>query len=430
MDPKVQEPAPAPEIDREKELTRMRTEETKRVDSIRQIADKFDLEDLGRQAISEGWNVPKFNEEALTKVGERNNSARAETEHDGEVDLSNNDQKRFSLLRLMDALRDPNDRAAQQRAGFELEVSAEALAGFGSEFNCRGAFVPQSLISRNLSAGTATDGAELVADNLLPGSYIEVLRNASSVMRAGATMLPGLVGNVEIPRQTAGASSSWIATEDGDASESDPQFDQVTLSPKDLACYTEVTRRLLQQSTPSIEGIVRNDLAIGQALGIDLAGLYGTGGSGQPRGIAAQTGINVLDLAAADPTYEEIVRMITLVMADNALAGTPYFIIEANGWEALSTAPKQGSGVEGNFILGDNDRVKGYPYIMSNQVTDEHYFFGDFSQLLVGEWGGLEINVDPYTHSLKGKVRYVTFKTVDLAVRQPTAFCHAHDGIV
>lgn len=421
--------AAAPTFDRDAEVTKLRTEETRRVDSIRQIAERFDLDGLGRDAISGGWSVDKFNQEALAKVGERNNSARAESQHDGEVDLSNKERKEFSLVRLMDAISNPNDRAAQKRAGFELEVSAEAQRGFGGDFACRGEFVPQSLLGRDLVAGTATDGAELVADNLLAGRYIDVLRNSSAAMQAGATMLSGLVGNVEIPRQTSAASSTWISAEDGDATESEPQFDQVTMSPKDLACYTEVSRRLLQQSTPSIEAIVRNDLAVAQALGIDAAALYGSGSSGQPTGIANQTGINVLDLAAADPTYAEIVNIIKLVMEDNALMGAPMWLIDANGWEALSTTAKQGSGVEGNFILGDNDRIKGYPYIQSQQVTAEHYFFGDFSQLLVGEWGGLEINVDPYTHSLKGKVRYVTFKTCDVAVRQPKAFCHAHDGI-
>jgi HK97 family phage major capsid protein len=73
--------------------------------------------------------------------------------------------------------------------------------------------------------------------------------------------------------------------------------------------------------------------------------------------------------------------------------------------------------------------IAGRPYLLSNQVNAEEYFFGDFSQLLMGEWGGLEINVDPYTHSLKGKIRYITFKTVDLAVRHPECFGHAHDGI-
>jgi len=420
----------APSFDRSAELTKLRNDEVRRVDSIRQAAEKFDLDSLGRDAISEGWSVEQFNARALEKVGERNNNARAESGHDGEVDLSAKERKQFSMLRLMDAISNPNDRSAQKRAAFELEVSAEAQRGFGGDFNCRGEFVPTSLMSRDLSAGTATDGAELVQTDLLAQSYIEVLRNSSSVMQAGATMLPGLVGDVAIPRQTSAAASTWISAEDGDATEGEAQFDQVTMSPKDLACYTEVTRRLLQQSTPAIEGIVRRDLAIAQALGIDAAALYGTGASGQPRGIANQSGINTKDLAAADPTYAEIVEIIRLVMEDNALMGNPMWIFEANGWEALSTTPKQGSGVEGNFILGDNERVKGFPYIMSNQVTSEQYFFGDFSQVLVGEWGGLEINVDPYTHSLKGKIRYVTFKTVDVAVRQPTAFCHAHDGIV
>lgn len=419
-------------VDPAAERKQIRTEETRRIDSIRQMAEKHDLESMGRDAIADGTDVQEFYEKALGEVGKRNNQARSESEHDGELDLSDKERSKFSLIRLMDAVSNPNDRAAQNRAGLELEVSAEAQRGFGSDFACRGEFVPESLLmgQRDLSAGTSTDGAELVSSDLLASSYIQVLRNASATTQAGMTILSGLVGNVDIPRQTTAAAATWISAEDGDATESEPQFDQVSLTPKDLACYTEVTRRLLQQSSPSIEGIVRNDLATAQALGIDLAVLYGTGSSGQPTGIANQTGINVLDLTAADPTYAELVAMVALVMADNAITGSPQWIIEANGWEALCTTPKQGSGVEGNFILGENGRIVGYPHSMSNQVTDEQYFFGDFSQVLCGEWGGLEINVDPYTHSLKGKIRYITFKTCDVAVRQPTAFCHAHDGIV
>jgi HK97 family phage major capsid protein/HK97 family phage prohead protease len=429
-----QEPA-KPAFDVEAEKTRLRTEETRRVDAIRAIADKYDVEELSRQAVSEGWTVPEFNEKALEVIGERNNKARRETKHDGDVDLSAQERKQFSMVRLMDALANPKDRAAQDRAGLELEVSAEARRGFGSEFKCRGEFVPPSLLGFGTRAldTTATDGAELIATDLIGSEYIKVLRNASATLGAGVRMVPGLVGDVQFPRQTSGASSTWLTAEDAEATESEPQFDQVSLTPKDLACYTEVTRRLLQQSTPAVDGIVVEDLVIAQALGIDLAVLHGTGSNGQPTGIASTSGINTVDLAAADPTYAEIVQIIKEVMADNALpmnTATVRWIIEANGWEALSTTPKQGSGVEGNFILGENERIKGYPYTMSNQVTDEQYFFGDWSQVLVGEWGGLEVNVDPYTHSLRGRIRFVTFKTVDVAVRQPTAFCHAHDGIV
>ncbi len=434
MNDVVKEPVvEADKIDRDAELKELRTQETKRIDMIKSVADEYELPELAREAISEGWDIAEFNQKALQAVGERNSQARSETRHKGDIDLSNNDQQRFSLTRLMHAIANPNDKRAQSDAAFEFEVGNEACKGFGSDFKQRGAFVPNSVLDlsagkRDLSAGTPTAGGNLVATNLLAGSYIEVLRNASALMNAGATLLPGLVGDVAIPRQTAGAASTWISAEDGDATEDDPAFDQVTLTPKDLACYTEVTRRLFQQSTPAIEGIVMQDLAIAQALGIDLAGLYGSAAAGQPRGIVNQTGINTFNFAAADPTYAEIVRMIKEVMSDNALLGTPRFIIEAEGWEALSTTPKQGSGVEGNFILGENDRIKGYPYTMSNQLTAEDYFFGNFRDLLIGEWGGLEIDVDPYTHSLKGKVRYVTFKTCDVAVRHPESFCYCNDG--
>lgn len=427
---KKQEEKPA--FDFEAERNKVRTEEKARVAAIRSMAEAHDVEELGREAIDNGLSAQEFNQKALEIIGERNAKARQESKHDGEVDLSQKERQSFSMLKLMDAISNPNDRAAQRRAEFELEVSAEAQRGFGADFDCRGEFVPESLLGgdkRDLSAGTATDGAELVATNLLAGSFIEVLRNSSAAMQAGMTVLSGLVGDVAIPRQTSGAASTWISAEDGDATEGEPQFDQVTLAPKDLACYTEVTRRLLQQSTPSVEALVRNDLARAQALGIDLAVFYGSGSSGQPTGIANATGIKTVDLAAADPTYAELISMIAKVMAANAVTGNPRFILEANGWEALSTTPKQGSGVEGNFILGDSGRVAGYPYTMSNQITDEHYFFGDFSQVILGEWGGLEMNVDPYTHSLKGKIRYITFKTCDIALRHPEAFCHAHDGI-
>lgn len=432
MEPEKQETKQElPAFDHEAERTKLRTEETRRRSNIDALADKYDLAELGREAVTGGWTVEQFNERALEKVGERNTQARSKSKHTGDLDLSNKDVKRFSMIRLMDAIANPKDRAAQQRAGFELEVSAEAQRGFGGDFKCRGEFIPEMLLGgrRDLLAGSATDGAELVASNLLPGSYIEVLRNNMVTAKAGITMLSGLVGNVEIPRQTSGAASTWISAEDGDSTEGEAQFDQVTLSPKDLACHTEVTRRLLMQSTPSIERIVMNDLAIAQALGIDLAVLYGSASSGQPRGIKNQTGINTKDLAAAAPTYAEIIEIVKKVLEDNALVGNCSWMISPAGWEDLCTTPKQGSGVEGNFILGESGRIAGYSYQVSNQVTSEEYFFGDFSQVLLGEWGGLEINVDPYTHSLKGKLRYITFKTVDVAVRQPTAFCYSHDGI-
>lgn len=418
-------------VDHAAARNQVRTQEMQRINAIRQAADRFNVGEIGRQAIEEGWSVAQFKEKALEVVGQRNNKARAESEHNGEVDLEKKQRARFSLVRLMDAISKPEDRKARERAAFELEVCAEAARGFGTDFVARGEYIPESLLAgtRDLSAGSPTAGAELVGTNLLAGNYIEVLRNAMFTGQAGITVLPGLVGNVDIPRQTAGATSTWISAEDGDATESEPQFDQVSLSPRDLACYTEVTRRLLLQSTPSIEGLVRRDLAIAQALGIDKAVLYGSGSAGQPRGIANTSGINTKKLNSADPTYAELVEIVKKVMEDNALAGSLAWMIDPNGWEALSTTSKQASGVEGNFILNPGGKIAGYDWYSTNQVNSEEYFFGDWSQVLLGEWGGLEVNVDPYTHSLKGRIRFIIFKSCDIGIRQPGSFCYSHDGL-
>lgn len=418
------------EVDQNAVRAKIRTEETSRMDSIRSLADKHEVPELGRQAISEGWDVSKFTEKALEEIGKRNNEARSRQTEVADVDLSKKDGSRFSFIRLMDALTDPNNRAAQQRAAFELDVCSSAADKMPSGFKARGVYLPPSLLEggkRDLTAGTATDGAELVGTNLLAGSYIEVLRANMTAMAAGARLLPGLVGNVDIPRQTSGATATWISAEDGDATESEPQFDQVQLTPKDLAAYTEVTRRLMQQSTPSVEALVRNDLYMAIALGLDSAVFYGSGGSGQPQGINGATGVDDPTISsAAAPTYAEMVTIIKTIMASKALVGNASWIISPATWEKMMTTPKQGSGVEGNFIMTDN-RIVGYNHQVSQQLTASDFVFGDFSQVLVGEWGGIELNVDPYTHSLKGKTRFVIFKTCDIAIRHPEAFSF-HDA--
>lgn len=434
---KTEQRQAAPEFDVEKERTRLRTEESKRVDAIRSIADKHGLDELSREAVTEGWTVAQFNEKALEKVGERNNAARSNMQEEADVDLTAKERSQFSVVKLMAALENPKDRAAQERAAFEFEVCSEAEKQMPGDFQARGIYVPPSIMGydmkRDLTAGTATDGAELVATNLPAGSYIEVLRNNMVAMQAGVRMLPGLVGDVAIPRQTSGASMTWISAEDGDATESEPQFDQVTLTPKDAAVYTEVTRRLMQQSTPAIEGIVRNDLFMAIALGLDSAVFYGGGASGVPQGIDGATGVDDPTISsAAAPTYAELVTLMGTVLGSNALTANSVWVISADTWDHVSTTPKQSSGVEGNFILNDSGAavgqgavvgmIKGRPALLSTQLTADDFVFGDFTNILLGEWGGLEINVDPYTHSLKGKTRFVAFKTCDLAIRHPEAF--------
>ena len=406
--------------------TKARKDEQARIRSINEINEAFDIESvttLSRSAISEGMSTEEFNRQALDLVGIHNNAARSESTHDGNVDLTANDQSNFSLMRLMDALSTPTDRAAQERAAFELEVCSAAVQGFGTDFIARGAFIPEVALSRAQNVGTATAGGDLVAQNLLAGEFIELLKNKSATMGAGMKVLSGLVGNYDLPRNTGGINMGWLSGEDADAPEDEATFDQIAMTPKDAAVFTEMTRRSMQQTTPAVEGMVRENFASAFALGIDTAVLYGTGAAGQPTGIANTANINTLTLATAgQATYLELVAMMKLLMEDNAFINAPRWMHEANLWEYFNTASKQAGGTEGNFVMDTAGLIKGLPAVNSQQVQSNDLFLGDFSQVVMGEWGGLEVNVDPFTHSLKGRMRFIAFKTIDLACRHPESF--------
>lgn len=282
------------------------------------------------------------------------------------------------------------------------------------------------LSTRVLTAGTATDGAELVADNLMAGSFVDVLRNLSICLLLGARTMHGLVGDVLVPRKTSGAAAGWIATEGGDVSASEAQFDQISLTPKTLGCYSQITRNLMLQSTPDAEQLIKIDLAAAVATAIDAAALYGTGASGQPTGISNVTGINApTAFAAAVPTFAEVVALESAVAVDNANIGSLGYAINPALAGSLKTTPKV-SGFP-MYVLEDG-RMNGHRVAISSQVTDGDMFYGNWSDLLFGFWGGLDILVDPYTNALSGTVRVICHQSVDVGVRHPVSFAFNNDG--
>ncbi|MGB0809606.1 MAG: phage major capsid protein, partial [bacterium] len=206
-----------------------------------------------------------------------------------EIGLSEKETRAFSWLRAINYLSNPNDRAAREAAGFEIEASEAASQKLGRA--SRGITIPQEVLSRDLTVGTASAGGNLVATDLLAGSFIDILRNASALDQAGATVLTGLSGNVAIPRQSGAATAYWVA-ESGAPAESQQSVDQVTMQPRTVAAFTDYSRRLLLQSSIDVENMIRRDLAEVLALKIDYAGLYGTGGNSEPLGLKNTTGIS------------------------------------------------------------------------------------------------------------------------------------------
>ena len=394
--------------------------ERSRISDITALCDKHGMADLGRQMVESGRSIDEARAAVLDKL---NIHQEPVTMQAADLGLSEKESRSFSFLRAINFLANPTDRSAREAAAFEIEASEAAAAKLGRQ--SRGITIPQDVLRRDLNVGAATAGGNLVATDLDAGSFIDLLRNASALDQAGATVLTGLTGNVAIPRQSGAATAYWVA-ESGSPTESQQTVDQVSLTPKTVAAFTDYSRRLMLQSSIDVENMVRNDLARVLALKIDLAGLYGTGSNGEPLGLKLTTGIGTENFAAAIPTFAEVVALESDVATANALLGSPVYLMNAAMRGGLKTKAKDaGSGL---FVMEGNE-VNGYRGVLSNQVESGDLWFGNFADLIIGYFSGLDLMVDPYTHSTSGTVRVVAMQDVDIAVRHPESFSRGNDTL-
>ena len=386
---------------------------------ILNLATKHNKRDLADKAISDGISVEEFRGVLLENIS---NNTPLETP--SEIGMTKKEVREFSLVKAIRAMANPSDRKAQEDAAFEFECSAEAARQYGKD--AQGIMLPAEVLrtwgKRDINS---SDDSTLIAEDYRGGDYIDILRNESSVMQAGATMLRGLQGNVVIPKKTAGASAGWIATEGSAAAESEFTSGSVTMSPKVIGAFTDATRLLLQQSSLDVENLIRDDLTKSIATAIDLGALAGSGSSGQPTGIANTSGINTTTFAAANPTWAEIVAMESAVANDNALNGSLGYICRPADFGTLKTTEKATGTAQ--FVVSPDNSMNGYNVVRSNQVTSGDFYFGNFADLLIGMYGGLDITVDPYALSTSGGVRIVALQTVDVAVRHAVSFCKSSD---
>lgn len=412
--------------------------ERARTASILEMGEKYDCADLARAAVAGNKTADEFRAEVLEHINTRSakptkpasagarSSVPLSDMPSPTIGLSDTEVRQYSIFKAIRALQPNASRADREAAAFELECSEAAQKQFGR--SAQGILVPEDVLaSRAFNAGGAANtptgaqtGSGLVDTQFMAGSFIEMLRNRTTIMKLGTSM-GGLTGNVDIPRQTGGATGYWLGEGD-DATEGTPTIGQIELSPKTVAAYTDLTRRLLMQSTPDAEGIVRRDLVNAIAQTIDLAGYYGTGTGNQPRGLKNYTGINAKDFATTWPTYAELVAMESEVSADNADLGQMGYIGNSKFRGNCKTTPKFGTGTEA-VIWESGGTVNGYRTEITNQLIDGDVFFGNFADLIIGLWGGLDLTVDPYSLSKSGGLRVVVFQDVDFALRRVESIC-------
>jgi len=395
--------------------------ERSRISAITALCDKHNMADTARQLIDSGRSLDEARAAVLDKIGAK---VEPVAEKAADIGLTAKESREFSFQRAINALANPSDRRMQEAAAFERECSDAAAAKAGK--TAQGIMVPNDVLRRDLVVGTASAAGNLVGVDFRPGSFIELLRNRSALAGLGVASLTGLSGNVAIPRQTGAATAYWVA-ESGAPTESNQTVDQVNMSPKTCGAFTDYSRKLMLQSSIDVEQMIRQDLATVLALEIDRVGLYGLGNTNQPLGIKLTTGINTVNFAGAVPTYAEVVSMESAIAADNADIGAMSYLMNASMRGSLKTAEKASSTAQ--FIFEPGGTVNGYNAAVSNQVASGDVFFAVWSQLIMGMWSGLDLTVDPYTHSTSGTVRVVALQDVDFAVRHPEGFCRGADTL-
>ena len=371
---------------------------------------------VAAEAVRAGMNVDQFRAKLLEHLSSQPLPAAI-----GEVGLSAKEVRRYSLTRALRALVDRDWRGA----GFEKEVSDEIMKRQGLSQSANGGFyVPYEFQKRDLTAGTPSAGGYLVATDNLASSFIDLVRNRTTLAQAGATMLTGLVGNVTIPKQTGANSATWLANESSTISESNATFGQLALSPKHVGAYQEIGRQLMMQSDPSVDMLIMNDMARVIAIAIDLAGFEGSGASGQPTGISGTAGIGSVTGTSID--YAKVLEFQNDVAGGNLLAANCAYIttpavaallMQRVKFTSTASPLWEGGVLDGNMV--------GFRAMATNQVTAASMVFGDFSQVVIGEWGVLELALNPYANFTAAISGIRAIQTVDVGVRYGGAFSRA-----
>lgn len=379
------------------------------------------------QWIEDGTPLTEVSEKLLEMSRER---GKKKNLVNSTIGLSGNETRKYSLFKAIRALRFGSvDRSVVEAAAFELDCSKVLARQLGRPETGR-ILIPAEVLQRPVGseavarAMATTPGAKggylVNTENM---GFIDILRNRSVAMAMGARVLSGLVGNVSFARQTGKATVSWQAGEGASTTASDQALGQLTMSPKTAIAITDVSEQLLAQSSPSAESFIMADLARDVAIdGVDAAVINGTGGA-QPLGIKNTPGV-ATGQDASSATYAKILAFPSTAGASNALRGNPGWVTNTAGAAKLMGVQRFSNTDtplwEGNLMNGS---LVGFPAMSSEQLSSANLIFGSWDEVLIGEWGVLELATDNGgTRFNSAQVGIRAMWLVDVLIRYPQSF--------
>ena len=352
----------------------------------------------------------------------------------GEGEARTNDVEQsfegFNILRYLQ-----NEMNNKDHEGPELAMrqfaDSEARAA-GAEIT--GIPLPMGAVQRAITAGG--DGAKWI--ETLNGGFVEALRDKLSLAGLGAHVLGNLTGEFQLPVVVGGAAS--FLAETATSGDSGAGTDNVTMKPKRVSGTTEVSVQFMKQTSPDASRMFSNDLMQAIASAVNKAGVRGGGGL-EPTGIINTTGVGVVAIGtnAGVPTLKTMVDLEEKVASADAEEGALCYLTSPKGRAKLKTSSTDaGSGI---MVWGKDNTVNGYKAASSNHVPSDltkgthtdadlsAIIYGNFNDVVIGQWGVLDLIMDPFSKKKEGKVEITANAYFDVAVRRPASFAVCKDAI-
>ena len=356
--------------------------------------------------------VEKSDEEVVDEDKDKDNDVEGEDKEDEtrsarnkHININTMKEQRFSLLKAIRNVAEnrqlDNVTAAVCNEGLK-EMRAAGLNTVGQ------IYIPT--METRAAVSVASEGVDVVATDLY--DIIEPLRAKNVLVQAGAKFYTGLTNNAQIPVMT-GSNVNW-AGETAAATDGNVLFNNVTLTPKRLTAYVDISKMLLAQDSIGVENAIRQDLinAINSKLESTILG-KGAKSATSPAGIFnGKTPTKVTD-------FEGLVGLEAKVEEADILGGVSYIASPS----ARASFRNMMKGSRGTAQLAYTDgTLDGTPVYSTSNVEAKTFVVGDFSNLAIGSWGGLDIVVDNYTQAVNGMIRLVVNAYFDAALIRPEAF--------
>ena len=312
--------------------------------------------------------------------------------------------EKFSLLKAINDI--ANNRQLDERSQDVVNSGMAEMRKAGLSYSGQ-IVLPIAEQRSDIQATVANQGQETVAEDLL--NILEPLRANMVLSSAGCNYMTGLVGNITIPVYNGG-NVGW-AGEIESASDGAGTFSEVTLEPKRITAYIDISKQFLIQDSVSAEALIRADIvrAISCKLEETILGAE-AGSTKQPKGIF--NGATTI----ADTSYETMVGLVQKLEEANVSGDFKYIVSPAIKAKLKTTKKDNGSGL---FVMEGNE-VDGIPVLSTTSCKG--LVLGNFEDYVIAQWGAIDLTIDPYTQAANGKVRLVVNAYFDAKPRRTEAF--------